>query len=205
MDRRVCPITGRAEPLGVAVFFTHEPLVLAGTGQPLVVEHLRYLDLTDPPRGELEDAADDRRGGGVDDKMVVVLRVLEIPVGRECADELAAFLLDGKRAADLAGNVLGILRVEDILEGQEHIVGSLLAVHGVVDGNEPHTECREHTLKIVPHIDVVTAEAGKILDDNAIDFSCFKVGKHSLEGWAVKICAGITVICIMLGNVQFAA
>lgn len=95
--------------------------------------------------------------------------------------------------------------LEDILEGQEHIVGSLLTVHGVVDGNEPHTECGEHTLKIVPHIDVVTAEAGKILDDNAIDFSCFKVGKHSLEGWAVKICAGITVICIMLGNVQFAA
>lgn len=95
--------------------------------------------------------------------------------------------------------------LEDILEGQEHIVGSLLAVHGVVDGNEPHTECGEHTLKIIPHIDVVTAEAGKILDDNAIDFSCLKVGKHSLEGWAVKICAGITVICIMLGNVQFAA
>ena len=130
---------------------------------------------------------------------------LEQTTSQELAEMLAAGAALMQADTDFLGGIARIPLVEQVADRGKALSVPALAVHAVVDGNEPHTECGEHTLKIVPHIDVVTAEAGKILDDNAIDFSCLKVGKHSLEGWAVKICAGITVICIMLGNVQFAA
>ena len=134
--------------------------------------------------------------------MVVVCRVLLIAIAGKGPHKFAPalFALDG--GADLVRDVPGILGVEDIFHGQEHVIPPLFAVHVVVDGDEAHPPGGKLPLQIPAHLNIVPAEAGQVLDQHAVDPSPGNVLLHAAEGGAVKVGAGIAVILIEVRQAQ---
>lgn len=63
---------------------------------------------------------------------------------------------------------------------------SLYAVHPVIYGDEVNTILREYHFGIHPHLEIVAAQAGHILDDHPLDLARLDVGKHPLEARTVE-------------------
>ena len=70
--------------------------------------------------------------------------------------------------------------LDDIAEGSKLIV-ALGAVHPIVYGNKVNIMLWEHDFGIHTHLQVITAEARHILDDNPFDNSCLHICNHFLE------------------------
>ena len=93
---------------------------------------------------------------------------------------LAGVALDLHHGTDLLAGVLRIPLIDDIAEGSKLIV-ALGAVHPIVYGNKVNIMLREHDFGIHTHLQVITAEARHILDDNPFDNSCLHICNHFLE------------------------
>ena len=72
------------------------------------------------------------------------------------------------------------------------------AVHAVIDGNEMNAKLRENNIGIHSHLEIIAPEAAHVLYDDALDPSCLDVGKHTLEARTVEVCAGITVVLVIM-------
>ena len=101
VDSGICPVGGRRQSVVVAVFFTGEPLVLAGAWDTLLVQLLGNADLTHSVFKQGEDAPHHLRRRRIDNKTVMVLRVLTVAVAGEGSDKLAPLLLGVEGAFDL--------------------------------------------------------------------------------------------------------
>ena len=88
--------------------------------------------------------------------------------------------LDLHNGTDFFAGVFRIPLIDDIAEGSKLIV-ALGAVHPIVYGNKVNIMLREHDLGIHTHLQVITAEAGHILDDNPFDNSRLYICDHFLE------------------------
>ena len=128
----------------------------------------------------------------------MVLRVFQVSVRSKGSHEFAASAFGNETAANLFGDVLGVLGIEDVLQRQHHVILSLEAVHIVVDGNKADTLSGEDTLKIETHLDVISTEAGQILDDHAVDYAAVNVSEHFLKRGALEVRAGIAIVRIVL-------
>ena len=64
----------------------------------------------------------------------------------------------------------------------------------VIDGDEAHTHEGENLLDVFPHAQVVPAEAGQILDYDAVDLASLDLGHHLLKGRTVKIGTRVAVV-----------
>ena len=102
----------------------------------LVVQSLGDAYLADPSGGHCEDTPHDLGCHRVNNKMVLLVGVFQVTVGGKGPDEFTPSLLGGEGTADLGGDVLGVLGVEDVFQRQEHIVRALEAVYSVVDRDE---------------------------------------------------------------------
>ena len=87
--------------------------------------------------------------------------------------------------------------LKNIFQRQQHIVGTGLTVHPIVDRNKSDLMAWKIPLQIVAHIDVVPSKTGEILHDNTVYPAIFNVGHHSLEGGSVKVGTGISVVGVV--------
>ena len=134
--------------------------------------------------------------------MAAVSRVFSVAVAGKGPYKFPLLLLGVDGRADLVRNVPGILGVEDIFHGQEHVVAPLPAVHVVVDGDETHAASGKDPLQVPPHLDVIPAESGQVLDQDAVDLSGLNVCLHLPEGGAVKVGPGIAVVLVEIQQMQ---
>ena len=110
---------------------------------------------------------------------------------------LAALHLGVLGALGLDGHIAAVIFADEILECYVHAAGVTLefaAVKIVADGNEAGMEQREHALDKVAGFNAVSPEAGKILDDDAVDL----IGPHQLNELlylrTLKIRAAVPVV-----------
>ena len=112
--------------------------------------------------------------------MFAVIRVFHVSVGRISRQMFPGVSLDLHNSTDFFTGILRIPLIDDIAEGSKLIV-ALGAVHPIVYGNKVNIMLWEHDFGIHTHLQVITAEAGHILDDNPFDNSRLHICNHFLE------------------------
>ena len=145
--------------------------------------------------GKLEDEL--HNGSGLRVRLHSAIGAFAIAVGTDFALILAALHLGVLGALGLDGHIAAVIFADEILECYVHAAGVTLefaAVKIVADGNEAGMEQREHALDKVAGFNAVAPEAGKILDDDAVDL----IGPHQLNELlylrTLKIRAAVPVV-----------
>ena len=110
---------------------------------------------------------------------------------------LAGLALALPCSTNLFRGIAGIHFVEHITD-RGKLTFAACAVHTVIDGNEMNAKLRENNIGIHSHLEIITPEAAHVLYDDALDPSCLDVGKHTLEARTVEVCAGITIVLVIM-------
>ena len=202
VDGGIRPVGSGFQPVVVAVFLAGEPLILAGAGDTLLVQMLGNTDFSHSIFKQGKDAPHHLRRRRIDNKTVMILRVLTVPIAGKGPDKLASLLLGVEGAFDLLRNVAGILGVKQILQRHHHVVGTADTVDVVRDGDKPHAALRQPAFQIAACLDVITPEAGQILYQHAADAPALYVPHHPLKGRALEIRTGIAIVGIALRHHQ---
>ena len=202
VDGGVSPVGGLIDLPPVVVALAQNALVLTGAGNSLGVELLGDLNFPPPLFKEIKNPPHHLGSGGINDQMAVVSWVLLVAVAGEGPHKLAPLLFGVDGGAHLVRNVPGVLGVEDVFHGQEHVIAPLLAVHMVVDRDEPHALGGEDPLQVAAHLDVVPSKPGQVLHQNTVDPSCLDVRLHTPEGGAVKVGPSVSVVLIEPDQIQ---
>ena len=133
----------------------------------------------------------------IDDPFLFVLRAFHIPIGRNGRQMLAGLAFALPCSANLFGGIAGIHFVEHIAD-RGKLTFAACAVHAVIDGNKMNAKLRENNIGIHSHLEIIASEAAHVLYDDALDPPCLDVGKHTLEARTVEVCAGITVVLVIM-------
>lgn len=107
---------------------------------------------------EVKDALDNRRGFLVNDPMVFIGWVSAVAVGR-LAQMLAAGAALMQADTDFLGGIAWIPLVEQVADRGKALSVPALAVHAVVDGNEPHIVAGEDDVGVLAYSQVITTKA----------------------------------------------
>ena len=132
----------------------------------------------------------------IDHQVVFVLRILFIAIGRVCAGKFPLVESAPQRAFYLQRNIRGVHFIHDISEGSDINRRPVQRIHTVVYCNIADAMLREKDFQVSSAIQVVPAQPGKILCQDAVDFSCLNILDHFLESGAVEIRAAVAVIHI---------
>ena len=187
------------------IALSQNPLVFAGAGNSLGIELPGDLDLAPSLLKEVKDPPHHLGRGGINHQTAVVGGVFLVAVAGEGPHKLPPLLLGVDSRSDFVRNIPGVLGIEDVFHGQEHVVAPLPAVHMVIDGDEPHPPGRKDPLQISAHLNVIPPKPGQILDQHAVYPSLLNVRLHPPEGGAVKAGAGVAVVLIKLHQMQLRA
>ena len=133
----------------------------------------------------------------IDDPFLFVLWTFHIPIGRNGRQMLAGLAFTLPCSANLLRGIAGIHFVEHIAD-RGKLTFAACAVHAVIDGNEMNAKLRENNIGIHSHLEIIAPEAAHVLYDDALDPPCLDVGKHTLEARTVEVCAGITVVLVIM-------
>ena len=128
--------------------------------------------------------------------MILVLRVFDISVRRIGTEKRPAFGSGFLCAFDSAGEVAAVQVVDQRPKrGVEAVdIQRVAAVKTVVDGNEAHTEEREHARNIVSHGEIITAKAGQVFDQDAVDLPAPDLLQKLLYRRTLKICTAPAIV-----------
>jgi hypothetical protein len=130
----------------------------------------------------------------INNPVVFILRVFDIPIRRVCAERLSGLTLGFEHGPDLAAGVLGIEFIEDIDERRHIVLGAVDAVNTVVDGDEADVGIGENHLGIHTDLQIVSAKPGHILDDDRSDKAVINHGAEPVPVRTVKIRTAVTVV-----------
>lgn len=168
--------------------------VLAGGGDVSAEQLSRDGGGVDALGGKLEDEL--HNGSSLRVRLHSAIGAFAVAVGTDFALILASLHLGVLGALGLDGHIAAVILADEVLERHVHAAGVTLkfaAVKIVADGNEAGVEQREHALNEIAGFNAVSPEAGKILDDDAVDL----VGPHQLNEllylWTLKIRAAVPV------------
>ena len=104
-------------------------------------------------------------------------------------------------SSNLLARISGIEIIEIILDAGE-VTLTMKAVNAVVDCDKAHVILRECNLHQHTCLEIFSAQSGLVFDDNRSDLTRVNVLHHLLVTGTVEICAGITVVNIVLTVVQ---
>ena len=107
---------------------------------------------------EIKDALDNRRGFLVQNPLVLVVWVAAVAVGR-LAEVFAAGAALMQADTDFLGGIARIPLVEQVADRGKALSVPALAVHAVVDGNEPHIVAGEDDVGVLAYSQVITTKA----------------------------------------------
>ena len=133
----------------------------------------------------------------IDDPFLFVLRAFHIPIGRNGRQMLAGLAFALPCSANLFGGIAGIHFVEHIAD-RGKLTFAACAVHAVIDGNEMNAKLRENNIGIHSHLEIIAPEAAHVLYNDTLDPPSLDVGKHTLEARTVEVCAGITIVLVIM-------
>ena len=77
---------------------------------------------------------------------------------------------------------------------------AIFRVYVVLYGNKSDTESREYIIHILPDLDIVPAETGKVFDDDGIDDSRLGIVQQSLHFGALKGSSRNAVVYVFVVN-----
>ena len=100
-------------------------------------------------------------------------------------------------SANLLRGIAGIHFVEHIAD-RGKLTFAACAVHAVIDGNEMNAKLRENNIGIHSHLEIIAPKAAHVLYNDTLDPPSLDVGKHTLEARTVEVCAGITVVLVIM-------
>ena len=70
----------------------------------------------------------------------------------------------------------------------------ICTVYAIVDGKEPDIRAGKEDLGVVADLQVISAQATHVLDDDGSNLSVFREGNQSLPVGAVKVGAGVAIV-----------
>lgn len=108
---------------------------------------------------EVKDALDNQRGLLVQNPLVLVVRIAAVAVGR-LTEVLAAGAALMQTDTDFLGGIARIPLVEQVANRSKALSVPALAVHAVVDGNEPHIVAGEDDVGVLAYGQIITTKAG---------------------------------------------
>lgn len=94
--------------------------------------------------------------------------------------------------------------VEDIHD-RRHIHACVFGhsrIHIVAYGNEPDIVGREQIIRILPHLNIVSAEAAEVLDNNNVDLAVLGILQQPLYAGTVEIGTTPAVIDILVDDLK---
>jgi hypothetical protein len=97
-----------------------------------------------------------------------------------------------KSRTDLLTGISGVPLIHDIAEWRELVI-ALHGIHVVIQGDQAGTALAEH-FHICADLQIVSSEAGHILDNAGRDVSGSDLIDHGLKAWAVETGSGDPVI-----------
>ena len=103
--------------------------------------------------------------------------------------------------SNLFARISGVEIVEVILDTGE-VALTIKAVNAVVDCDKAHVILWECNLHQHSCLEIFSAESGLVFDDNRTDLARVNVVHHLFVTGTVEVCAGVTVVNIVLAIVQ---
>ena len=135
-------------------------------------EHLFPLQTVGDLRGtkavtaQFEDVPNRLCGFLVDQPPLLILFVLDVAERGICGEMPAALAFHLECGLDLLGGISGVKFVAKIADRSHVKLRLYRRVHVVVDCDEPHIVLHEHDVRIHPHLQIVPAQPGHILDND---------------------------------------
>ena len=122
----------------------------------------------------LKNVLHNRGGFRIDDQLMVVVRVFQIPIRGESSDKLSLAALHIQNAADFDWCLVAMLVVHVAL----HLGGNAADFFGPqvavqcwkLYGDKTNIQRNEHIFQIVTAFIVISGQSGKVFDDYAVNF-----------------------------------
>ena len=130
----------------------------------------------------------------VDDPFLFVLRCFAVSIGR-LRKRLTQVSPDAVSGSHLAADVTCVHLVHDISERRQFVF-TFVAVHQIIDRNEPHIPIWEVAVGIIADRHIVSAQAGQVFDHDGGHEAHVYIIQHGLKSGAVEVCACLSVIHI---------
>ena len=109
---------------------------------------------------------------------------------------------------NLAGNILGIQRIDHVLQRNEQALIRAVCIETVkllLDGYKPKTDLRENSLKISPGLNVISTKPAEIAYHQTFDPAALNVGHQTVKLRSVENCAGSSIVNIGVDEVKIRA
>ena len=151
--------------------------------------------------GKVKDLFDDPAGFLVDHDLVFRVGVFFISERRIGCCSFPGCVLGFQCGLDLSAGVLGKPLVEQVLEGNE-IAQAFFCILVLCDGDVADVLFREHEFQIIIHHHMLTAKAGKVFCDNAVDLSGLYIVHHAFEVRTLKIGSAPSVVYILVNHME---
>ena len=117
-----------------------------------------------------------------------------IPIGR-LSQRLPGIASDTMCRTHLSADVTSVHLIHHIAE-RSKFVFSVIAVYAIIDGDEAYILFRKKGIRIIADAEIISTEAGHILNDDRRYIAHFYILKHLLKRRTVEICAGIAIIYV---------
>ena len=197
-DRNMAPFCNRRFLEGRFKAESLRPLVLQGGQDSFPVESFCDTVGAVSINFPTENVTDNGRRIVIDQKTILVLRILPVTIDGEVGDALSLLPLDRQVASDLNGNVTAVRIIDQILERDQQAIRMPLVcrVIVIVHRNEAHPQLREQFFDILATINIVSAKTRQILDDDTVDQTLSDIHHHSLEIRSVKIGSGVAIVLV---------
>ena len=140
----------------------------------------------------IKNAPDNLCSFFINDPMLGIVRVLDIPIGRK-SHRFAGVAFDFITDTAFLADVAGIPLIEQVSDGCQFVF-SLGRVDVVRNGNKSDVMVWEKFFCQPPDLDIVSAQTGKVFDEHSRGFSLFKLLHHFNETGTVHGHAGNAII-----------
>ena len=192
LDCGVSPFCGLHGAFGAAPACTPAAPVVGWVDDPIRTEGSGSFSQPVPVQRHAVDTAYHLGGLRVNDPKPGIVRVLYVSVRRRRKrnPSVTFHLIDDPA---LFRNVLGVVFIHNVLERGE-IVLTLVAVHAIGNGHQPHIMEREKFFGELSHLNVVPTQPGEVFHEHRRDIPGLDCGDHLLKAGALHGSAGNTVI-----------
>ena len=138
----------------------------------------------------------DRGSFRVHNQLILIIRVFQVSVLFPCTDELAIFHFASQGRRYLAGNVLGVVIVDDIGKGYRKLSACFnsFRIKIIIDSNETDAEEWADLFQKFACFNIVTPKSGKVFYYDAVNLFRLNCFHQFLPFRTVKVCTCIAVV-----------
>jgi hypothetical protein len=203
MDCRIRPIFRFSQPVAVTVIQTALFFILRRANNSLAVQGHGNADFALARHKQIKNTLHNNACIFINNQFMLVVRVFHITIRRKRPDKLALLLLRPQRRLNLFRYIPRILLIKNIPYRHKHIVLLFGTVYIIVKGNKPHTMLGEYFFDIITRINIISAEAGQVFNNNTIYFFSLYITNHFFKTGAVKISSRKIIIAISFDGIKF--